>query len=414
MKLYEELQWRGLIDNISNEELIKELNEGQLTFYIGFDPSASSLHIGHLCSLLTAKRLQQRGHKPLLIAGGATGLIGDPKPKAERPMIGLDEIKANIIKVKDQLEKIVPCLIINNYDWHGTTDFITYLRDYGKHFNVNYMLSKETVKSRLEVGITYTEFSYMILQAVDYLKLYETYNCRLQIGGQDQWGNITAGLELIRKLHPQAKTYALTIPLITKADGSKFGKTETGTVWLDSTLTSPYELYQYFINTEDTKVISYLKQFTFLNPSKIMELEEALKTNPELREAQKCLAKAVVTLIHGEGAYEQAVKISTVLFNNEFTKLTEPEILMALKNVPTSTVKTNLTVVELLVHAKIVNSKREARELIRNGAIAINGNKIIKEELILTVKEALYHKYLVIKRGKKQYFLIKIIEEEER
>ncbi|MDD2490138.1 MAG: tyrosine--tRNA ligase [Bacilli bacterium] len=407
MKLYEELQWRGLIDNISDDQLIEELNEGSITFYIGIDPSAASLHIGHFCSLLTARRLKDAGHNPLLIAGGATGLIGDPKPNAERPMISIDTIRENIVSVKEQMKKVVDCEIINNYDWHSETNIIKFLRDYGKHFNVNYMLSKETVKRRLEVGITFTEFSYMLLQAIDFLNLYEKYNCRLQIGGQDQWGNITAGLELIRKIHTDVKAYALTMPLITKADGTKFGKTETGTVWLDSNLTSPYELYQFFINTEDEKVIEYLKKFTFLTKEEIDKLEIELETNPELRNAQKKLGEEVVKIIHGQEAYEQAIKITNALFSGDISQLTGKEIEQSFKDMSIYDLTNASNLVDLLVEAEIVTSKREAREFITSGAIFVNGNKVTDLKFIINKDMAIDSKYIIIRKGKKKYYLLK-------
>ena len=326
MKLFDELKWRGLVDNITSEELIDKINEGGLTFYIGIDPTADSLHIGHYSSVIAmTKRLLDAGHHPIIIAGGGTGLIGDPKPNLERPMISKEAVLKNIEGIKKQLDKILgtDIKIINNADWLLQMNAIDFLRDYGKHFNINYMLSKDTVKRRLELGITYTEFSYMILQSIDFLKLYEKYGVTLQIGGQDQWGNITSGLELIRKIHGiDTKCYGMTMPLITRADGTKFGKSESGkSVWLDATKTSPYEMYQFFVNTEDSKVIEYLKKLTFLNPTQIDELERSLKEHPEQRLAQKALAESIITFVHSKEDYEEAIKITEALFNNEIKKL---------------------------------------------------------------------------------------------
>ena len=407
MKLFDELKWRGLINDISDDELIKELNEGCLTFYIGVDPTADSLHIGHCSSLLTAKRLSDAGHKPIMIAGGATGLIGDPKPDAERPMISVEDVENNIVKIKAQMNAVLECDIINNYDWHGNINFITFLRDYGKHINVNYMISKDSVKRRLETGITYTEFSYMLLQAVDFLKLYEQYNCRLQIGGQDQWGNITAGLEMIRKHHPGAKAYAFTMPLVTKADGTKFGKSEQGNVWLDATRTSPYEMYQFFINTEDVKVIDYLKIFTFLTKEEIEVLEQSTKEKPELREAAKALAKEMVIMIHGEDAYKEALKITEVLFSGEVNKLSSENIENIFKNHETTLIEGELPIIDLLVLSGVAKSKREARDLVNNGGISVNGTKVTDETFVVGEENVIGNKFVVIRKGKKNYFLAK-------
>ncbi|MDD2519097.1 MAG: tyrosine--tRNA ligase, partial [Bacilli bacterium] len=305
MKLFEELKWRGLVDNITSPELEDKINNGGLTFYIGTDPTGDSLHIGHFSSLLVAKRLKEGGHNPLILVGGATGLIGDPKPSTERPMISKETLDYNYQMLSKQIKELFGFELVNNYDWSKDINFIDYLRDYGKYFSINYMLNKETVKSRLDVGITYTEFSYMIMQALDFLYLFENKNCSLQIGGQDQWGNITSGIELIRKKIGQ-EAFGMTMPLITKADGSKFGKSESGTVWLDKEKTTPYELYQFLVNSEDAKVVEYLKKLTFLNPSEIDELEKSLVEDAHLRLPHKALAKEVITFLHGSEEYEKA------------------------------------------------------------------------------------------------------------
>lgn len=409
MKLFDELKWRGLIDNITSEEVIDKINEGGLTFYIGVDPTADSLHIGHYSSVIAmTKRLLDNGHHPIIIAGGGTGLIGDPKPNVERPMISKEAVLKNIEGIQKQLNKILGTniKIINNAEWLLSMDAIDYLRDYGKHFNINYMLSKDTVKRRLDLGITYTEFSYMILQSIDFLKLYENYGVTMQIGGQDQWGNITSGLELIRKIHGiDVKCYGLTMPLITKSDGTKFGKSESGkSVWLDKNKTSPYEMYQFFINTEDSKVIEYLKKLTFLSVEEIKELETSVKEQPEERLAQKKLAESIITFVHGKEDYNDAVKITEALFNNEIKKLNAKQIKEAFKGFDVKKAETNEPLVELLIKLGASQSKREAREFIINGAITINGEKYTDVNTFIN-DDMFIENYLVIKRGKKNYYI---------
>lgn len=409
MKLFDELKWRGLVDNITSEELIDKINEGGLTFYIGVDPTADSLHIGHYSSVIAmTKRLLDAGHHPIIIAGGGTGLIGDPKPNIERPMISKEAVLKNIEGIKKQLDKILgtDIKIINNADWLLQMNAIDFLRDYGKHFNINYMLSKDTVKRRLELGITYTEFSYMILQSIDFLKLYEKYGVTLQIGGQDQWGNITSGLELIRKIHGiDTKCYGMTMPLITRADGTKFGKSESGkSVWLDATKTSPYEMYQFFVNTEDSKVIEYLKKLTFLNPTQIDELERSLKEHPEQRLAQKALAESIITFVHSKEDYEEAIKITEALFNNEIKKLNAKQIAEAFQDFDIKKIEIGESLVDLLIRLGASQSKREAREFITNGAITINGEKYT--DVLTTINDDMFiYNYLIIKRGKKNYYI---------
>ncbi len=409
MKLFDELKWRGLVDNITSEELIDKINEGGLTFYIGVDPTADSLHIGHYSSVIAmTKRLLDAGHHPIIIAGGGTGLIGDPKPNLERPMISKEAVLKNIEGIKKQLDKILgtDIKIINNADWLLQMNAIDFLRDYGKHFNINYMLSKDTVKRRLELGITYTEFSYMILQSIDFLKLYEKYGVTLQIGGQDQWGNITSGLELIRKIHGiDTKCYGMTMPLITRADGTKFGKSESGkSVWLDATKTSPYEMYQFFVNTEDSKVIEYLKKLTFLNPTQIDELERSLKEHPEQRLAQKALAESIITFVHSKEDYEEAIKITEALFNNEIKKLNAKQIAEAFQDFDIKKIEIGESLVDLLIRLGASQSKREAREFITNGAITINGEKYT--DVLTTINDDMFiYNYLIIKRGKKNYYI---------
>ncbi|HIS90072.1 MAG TPA: tyrosine--tRNA ligase [Candidatus Faecisoma merdavium] len=402
MKLYDELVWRGLIENITDESLIEKINNGGLTFYIGTDPTGDSLHIGHYSTFSMATRLKKGGHNPILLVGGATGLIGDPKPTAERPMITKEQLDYNYKKLRQQVENIFGFEVVNNYDWSKDINFIDYLRDYGKYFNLNYMLNKETVKSRLDVGITYTEFSYMIMQSLDFLWLYENKGCTLQIGGSDQWGNITSGVELIRKKIGK-EAYGLTMPLITKADGTKFGKSEGNAIWLDINKTSSYEMYQFFLNAEDSKVIEYLKKLTFLSIDEINKLEKKHLDCPEKREAHKALAKEVITFLHGANEYEKAVKISEALFSGNIKNLTKEEILIGFKGVPTFKFEEK-NLVDLLVDNNICSSKREAREFINNGAIVINDEKILEDKMI-TKDLAIDESILVLRKGKKKYYL---------
>ena len=402
MKLYDELVWRGLIDNVSDDKVKEMINNGGVTFYIGTDPTGDSLHIGHYSTFSMALRLKKAGHNPILLVGGATGLIGDPKPTAERPMITRQQLDYNYKHLRKQVEEIFGFEVVNNYDWSKDINFIDYLRDYGKYFNLNYMLNKETVKSRLDIGITYTEFSYMIMQALDFMNLYQTKGCTLQIGGSDQWGNITSGIELVRKKLGK-EIYGLTMPLITKADGTKFGKSEGGAIWLDKTKTTPYEMYQFFLNSEDSKVIEYLKKLTFLSIEEIQELEQKHQTSPEKREAHKRLAEEVITFLHGKEEYNKAVKMSEALFSGDIKSLTKEEIEICFKGVPEVTI-TSLNLLDTLIQSKICSSKREAREFITNGAISINGDKITDPSYELTDKDFI-EDAIIIKRGKKNYYI---------
>lgn len=403
MTLFEELTWRGLIDNVTDPALEEKINQGGLTFYIGTDPTADSLHIGHYSTFSMATRLKQGGHNPILLVGGATGLIGDPRPTAERAMITKEQLEYNYTRLRKQVEDIFGFEVVNNYDWSKDINFIDYLRDYGKFFNVNYMLNKETVKTRLDIGITYTEFSYMIMQSLDFLYLYENKNCVLQIGGSDQWGNITSGVELIRKKIGK-EAYGLTMPLITKADGTKFGKSEGGAIWLDKEKTSSYELYQFLLNSEDSKVIDYLKRLTFLSREEIEALEKSNQEEPHLRQAHKALAKEVITFLHGEEEYENAVKISENLFNGNIKEVPLNDLKVGLKDVPSFQVKED-TILNILVDNNIVSSKREGRELLRSNAISINGEIITDENYRVTKKDAIEEEVIVIRRGKKKYYL---------
>ena len=404
MTLFEELKWRGLIKDISSPELEEKLNNGGLTFYIGTDPTADSLHIGHLSSFLISKRLKEAGHNPILLIGGATGRIGDPRPTTEREMKTIEEVEYNIKCLTKQVKDLFGFEIVNNYDWSKDINFIDFLRDYGKFFNINYMLDKDIIRRRLETGITYTEFSYMIMQAMDFLILYQEKNCTMQVAGSDQWGNITAGIDLIRKKLGK-EAYGFTMPLVTTKDGTKFGKSEGNALWLDKNKTSPYTMYQYLLNAEDEKVIDYLKVFTFLSKEEIDRLELEVKNNPHLREAQKTLAKEVIIFLHGEEEYKKAVKLTESLFNNKFDDLELSDIEDIFKNEKIREVESNKNIVDLLIDMGVSSSKREAREFINGNAISINGNKINDLDLVIDDKYFLHNTYIIVKRGKKNYYI---------
>ena len=404
MTFYEELVWRGLVQDISSPDLIDKLNEGGLTFYIGTDPTADSMHIGHYSSFLISKRLAMHGHHPLLLIGGATGLIGDPKPDAERPMITKEEVMHNFEGLKKQAENIFGFEVVNNWDWTKDINVIDFLRDYGKYFNVGYMLAKDKVKSRMESGITYAEFSYMILQALDFLYLYENRNCTLQVAGSDQWGNITSGIELIRKkLNKEA--YGMVMPLVTDSTGKKFGKTEGNALWLDKNKTSSYEMYQYLINLEDSMIIDYLKKLTFLTPDEIMEIEKEHNENPHLRIAHKALAKDIIVGLHGIDEYNKAVQISEALFGGSLDGLSADDLLQAKGQVPTIKLEDNISIIDLLVNTQICSSKREAREMLTSGAIYLNNEKHTNENEIINKDIAIDNKVIIIKKGKKKQFI---------
>lgn len=406
MGIYEELEWRGLIKDVSDPSLKEKLNKGGMTFYIGTDPTGDSLHIGHFSSFLICKRLKDAGHHPILLVGGGTGLIGDPKPDSERPMITYEQVNHNFNCLKAQAEKLFGFEVVNNYDWLKNISFIDFLRDYGKFFNVNYMLQKDIIARRLDEGITYTEFSYMIMQAMDFWYLNKHRNVELQVAGQDQWGNITAGIELIRRKEGK-EAYGFTMPLLTKSDGTKFGKTNGKAIWLDINKTSAYEMYQFFINSEDTKVIDYLKFLTFLSKEEIEELDKKNQEAPHLREAHQALAREVITFIHGRDAYDEAVKISKALFSGDIKALTAKEIEMGFGDLPSINLHDNLTLVDALIETSLAKSKREAREFIQNGAVSLNGDKCQDLEHILSTSDAIEGKFIVIRRGKKLYALIK-------
>ena len=410
MTLYEDLQWRGLIKDLSSEDLIDKLNNEKLTFYLGTDPTADSLHIGHYSTFLVAKRLQKAGHNPILLVGGATGLVGDPRGTGEREKADAKVIQSNFEKLKAQVERLFGIKCVNNYDWFKDVNYIDFLRDYGKYINVNYMINKDLVKRQLEIGISYAEFSYMLIQGVDFKYLHDNYGVTLQIGGSDQWGNLTTGIEIIRKLTGE-EVYAFSIPLAVDSQGKKMGKSEGNAVWLDINKTSAYELYQYLYNLEDSMMEAYLKRFTFLGKSEIEEIMKKHLEAPEKRIAQETLAHEVVRDIHGEEEYQKAVEISRALFSGDIKKLPADQIGKIFSKVDHVDIKEEENIVDFLVNGKICSSKREAREFINSGSIYVNGDKVDSLEYNVGRENALDNKYVVIRKGKKKYFLGEFIDE---
>ena len=404
MNLYEDLLWRGLIKDVAGEDIKDKLNGEPITFYWGTDPTADSLHIGHYSSLVTAKRLMKAGHHPILLCGGATGRIGDPRPTAEREILDYEVIENNIKGIRTQIDKLFEgkAQLVDNYDWTKNYTFLEFLRDIGKYINVNYMINKDIISRRLETGITYAEFSYMLLQGYDFLHLYETKNCIMQVEGSDQWGNITTGIELIKKKLGK-EAYAFTMPLILDGTGKKFGKSEGNALWLDKNKTTPYEIYQYLINADDSKVFEYLKVFTFLSKEEIENIMKEQNERPETRVAQKALAYEVVKDIHSKEDADKAVAISEALFTGNIKSLTEKEIEVAFHGVPTITINEETKLIDLLINGNIASSRREAREFLNNNAITLDGDIINDENHIIDLNKT-YH---IIRRGKKKYYLIK-------
>ncbi len=409
MTLYEDLQWRGLIQDISSPDLIEKLNKGGMTFYIGTDPTADSLHLGHYSSFLITRRLAQAGHTPLMLVGGATALIGDPRGTTERNLSDKDEVFKNFEKLKEQLQKIFPYEVVNNYDWTKDISVIDFFRDYGKYINVGYMLGKDLVRRQMEnSGISYAEFSYMLLQGLDFKYLHEHRGVDLQVAGSDQWGNITTGIELIKKTTGD-EVYALTMPLIVDSQGRKFGKSEGNAIWLDAEKTTPYELYQFLINSEDSMVIEYLKRLTFLSKEEIEAIEAEHKEAPERRVAQEALAREIITDLHGAEAYEQAKMISKQLFSGKIADIDPKMLLRILKDVPHCEVNSG-NLVDVLVQGKICSSKRDAREMINGGAITINGEQVKDLESQVSKDIAIQDNVFVVRRGKKKYHVVSIMD----
>ena len=403
MTFYEELEWRGLVNQISSPDLIEKLNKGGLTFYIGTDPTADSLHLGHYSSFLITRRMKQHGHHPILLVGLATGLIGDPRGTVERELQQKEEVFRNYEALRAQVEKVFGFEVVNNYDWINGMNVIDFFRDYGKYINVGYMLTKDHVRRQMESGISYAEFAYMLIQAIDFKHLHETRGVDLQVAGSDQWGNITTGIELIRKTTGD-EVYALTMPLVTDAQGNKFGKSEGNALWLDKEKTSSYELYQFLLNSDDACVITYLKRLTFLSPEEIMEIEARHMEHPEQRIAQKALAREIITDLHGAAEFEHAVQVSEKLFAGDFKSLSARDIKSGMKNVPQVTLTAG-PLADALVAAKVCSSKREAREFIGNGAISINGEIVKDATWNLTPDSALEGGIVIIRRGKKKFYM---------
>ena len=415
MDFFDELKWRGLIKDVTDEESLRERLKSPITCYCGFDPTADSCHIGHLQQVILLRRYQKAGHRPIVLVGGATGMIGDPRMTSERKLLSLDDVKHNAECLKQQLSHFVDfegdnkAILANNYDWISQLSVIDFLRDYGKCFNVSYMIAKDTVASRLESGISYTEFSYMILQAMDFLHLYRTYNCQLQIGGSDQWGNLTCGVELVRKLEGEnAKVYGVTSPLITKSDGTKFGKSEGKNVWLDPKKSSPYEFYQFFVNVADSDIANMLKRLSMKSVDEIKQLIYQSETQPHLREAQKALAMELTEIVHGKEGLQSALRITDALFKGNIADLTADEISQAFKDAEKTTVSENTSLIDALLQGKVCSSKREAREFITSGSISINGTKCQQIDKVLTLQDTLDGKTIVIRKGKKNYSIFNI------
>lgn len=407
MTLFEDLKWRGLVKDVVGEEseLQKVLDGKPFSFYWGTDPTADSLHIGHYSSLCMAKRLANAGHHPVLLCGGATGRIGDPRPTAEREIISEEVVNNNIKGLQAQVKRLVPTAeVVDNYDWLKDYTFLNFLRDVGKYINVNYMLDKDIIRRRMETGITYAEFSYMLMQGYDFVHLYQEKNCIMEVAGSDQWGNITTGVDLIRKMLDK-QAYAFTMPLILDATGKKFGKSEGNALWLDINKTSAYEIYQYLINSDDTKVIEYLKVFTFLSREEIEKIEEQQKAAPETRIAQKTLAWEVVKDLHGKEEADNAVLVSQKLFAGDFKGLSVKDIKSGMKSVPSFEFVTEEPLIDVLVNNKIAQSRREAREFINAKAVSVNGDVMTDENAMITKAMAIEGQIIIIRRGKKKYFI---------
>lgn len=413
MTFFEELQWRGLVKDVTDFEGLKERLNTPIVCYCGFDPTADSLHIGHLQQIMLLKRYQMAGHTPIILVGGATGMIGDPRMTSERKLLQLEDVQHNAECIKNQLAHFLSfegsnaAIMENNYKWISQLSVIDFLREYGKCFSVSYMIAKDTVASRLESGISYTEFSYMILQSLDFMHLFDEYNCQLQIGGSDQWGNLTSGVELIRKVKGEsAKVFGVTSPLITKSDGTKFGKSEGKNVWLDPNKSSAYEFYQFFVNVADADVINMLKKLSLKSKEEIEALQQQLIEQPHLRAAQKALAEELTGLVHGQEGLQSAQKITAALFSGDFKALSSEELKEAFANATKIQIEENVNLLDALVSSHIASSKREAREFVKNGSISINGEKCNDLEKVLTKEDTLDGQLIVVRKGKKNYFVL--------
>lgn len=412
MEFIEELKWRGLVKDCTDYDGLVEKLKTPTTVYCGFDPTADSLHVGHLQQILLLKRYQMAGHTPIALCGGFTGMIGDPRPTTERKLLTHEQVVENAKCIHDQLAHFLSfegenaAIMEDNNHWLGELSLLDFLRDYGKLFNVAYMLQKDTIKKRLDTGLSYTEFTYTILQAIDFYNLYKKYGCDAQIGGSDQWGNLTSGIELIRKVcGDEAKVFGITSPLITKSDGSKFGKSEGKNIWLDPAKTNAYEFYQFWLNTPDADIIDYLKRLSLRSPEEIMALEEDMKAAPEKRNAQKALAEELTRIVHGEDGLAKAIKITETFFKGSITDLTAEELKEGLSDAPKTAIEDGVLLIDALILAGISKSKRDARTLIQQGSIQVNGEKVQDLEFALTIDAAFDHEFSIVKKGKKNWFV---------
>jgi tyrosyl-tRNA synthetase len=413
MEFIDELKWRGLVKDCTNEEGLRERLKTPAVCYCGFDPTADSLHVGHLQQIILLRRYQKAGHKPIALCGGFTGMIGDPRPTTERKLLTHEEVLHNADCIRDQLAHFLSfeganaAIMENNNNWLGQMTLLDYLRDYGKLFNVSYMLQKDTIKKRLDSGISYTEFSYTILQAIDWLQLYKRHNCQIQIGGSDQWGNLTTGTELIRKVIGEgAKIFGITSPLITRSDGSKFGKSEGKNIWLDPARTNAYEFYQFWVNTPDSDIVDYLKRLSLKSPEEIMELEKLTAEHPEERAGQKALAAELTELVHGKEGLEKALRITETFFKGNIMDLPADEIKEGLADAKKTAVEDGVLLIDALVQAQIAKSKGDARKLIQQGSVSVNGEKKTALDTVLKREDALNNEFSILKKGKKNYYII--------
>ena len=413
MNFIEELKWRGLVKDVTDYDGLVNALQSSMTVYCGFDPTADSLHVGHLQQIILLRRYQDAGHTPIALCGGFTGMIGDPRPTTERKLLTHEEVLHNAECIKKQLSKFLKfdgdnaAIMENNNNWLGEMSLLDYLRDYGKLFNIAYMLQKDTIKKRLDSGLSYTEFSYTILQAMDFLHLYQTYNCRIQIGGSDQWGNLTSGMELIRKVEGEdAKVWGITSPLITKSDGSKFGKSEGKNIWLDPERTNAYEFYQFWLNTPDTDIVDYLKRLSLRSPEEIEALAKCVAEAPEKREAQTALAEELTEMVHGKEGLETAKKITETFFHGDIMSLSPEEMKAGLADAKKFAAEDGVTLIDVLVGAQVCKSKGEARRLIQQGSVSVNGQKCTEIEKQLYKNDAVNEEFTILKKGKKNYFVI--------
>ena len=412
MEFIEELKWRGLVKDVTDLDGLVETLKTPTTVYCGFDPTADSLHVGHLQQIILLRRYQNAGHTPIALCGGFTGMIGDPRPTTERKLLTHEEVLHNAECIRHQLAMFLKfegdnsAIMENNNNWLGEMSLLDYLRDYGKLFNIAYMLQKDTIKKRLDSGLSYTEFSYTILQAMDFLKLYQKYGCKIQIGGSDQWGNLTSGMELIRKVEgDQAKVWGVTSPLITKSDGSKFGKSEGKNIWLDPDRTNAYEFYQFWLNTPDNDIVDYLKRLSLRSPEEIMELEKKTAEVPQLREAQKALAEELTLLVHGEEGLAKAQRITETFFHGDIMSLSPQEIKEGLSDAISTQIEDGTPLIDALVAASICKSKGDARRLIQQGSISVNGEKKSAIDFVMTKEDALNNEFSIVRKGKKNWYL---------